>query len=223
MYTQVNRAILWLLRGDTFEMGGEVGDTMPVHAVDIGSFYISRGPISNIQFEAFEANFLRHHRSTGDDDPAVGLSFHQATAYANWYAKLSHKAFRLPTEAEWEFAARAMGVARYPWGEDPTAGGPFAWTSENSGEHCHPVDTPKPSKAGLFGMLGNVSEWTASAYRPYPTTAEDGRDDPSGTEERVVRGGSIDDSVHQLSCAARGHRPPGTTGELIGFRIVRAL
>jgi formylglycine-generating enzyme required for sulfatase activity len=223
MYTQVPRAVLWLLKGDEFQMGGAGGDTAPAHTVELESFYISRGPISNIQYEAFAPDFCRHPQSTEDDAPAAGLSFHQATAYAQWYADLAGKEFRLPSEAEWEFAARAMGDARYPWGDDPADGEPYAWTAENSGQRCHPVDTPRPSKAGLYGMIGNVWEWTASAYRPYPVMPGDGRDDASQHANRVIRGGSIEEPLGAISCHQRAHRSPDTADALIGFRIVRSL
>jgi len=223
MYTQVPRAVLWLLKGDIAQIGGEGGDTEPAHEIDVGPFYISRGPISNIQYEAFDSDFMRHPLSLGDDDPAAGLSFIQSTAYADWYAALAKKDFRLPTEAEWEFAARAMGSARYPWGDDPAASAPFAWTAGNSEGQCHPVDTPKPSKSGLHGMIGNVWEWTSSLYQPYPIVSGDGRDDADAEGSRVIRGGSIQDAITSLSCGSRGHRTPDTQTELIGFRIVRAL
>jgi hypothetical protein len=96
MYTQVPRAVLWLLKGDEFQMGGAGGDTAPAHTVELESFYISRGPISNIQYEAFAPDFCRHPQSTEDDAPAAGLSFHQATAYAQWYADLAGKNFDCP-------------------------------------------------------------------------------------------------------------------------------
>jgi len=222
MYTQVPRAVLWLLKGDDAQIGGEGGDTEPAHTIELGSFYMSRGPISNIQFEAFSPQHIRHPQSSGDDDPAI-VSFRAATGYAKWYADLAKKPFRLPTEAEWEFAARAAGPKRYPWGDQADKGSSLAWTQENSGTNCHPVDTPKPAKNGLYGMIGNVWEWTSSLYRPYPITPDDDRDDPIVDEPRVIRGGSIADSLDSLSCAKREHRAPDTASELIGFRIVRAL
>ena len=222
MYTHVPRAVLWLLRGDEAQIGGEGGDTEPAHVIELGSFYMSRGPISNRQFEAFRGDHTRHPLSGGDDDPAI-VSFQSATAYADWYANLAKKPFRLPTEAEWEFAARASGAKRYPWGEAPAGSDGLAWTLENSGSRCHPVDTPKPTKNGLYGMIGNVWEWTSSLYLPYPIGPDDGRDDPSNEGPRVIRGGCIYDPIETLSCGRREQRSPETGDELIGFRIVRDL
>jgi formylglycine-generating enzyme required for sulfatase activity len=223
LYTKIPRAVLWLIRGSDFDVGGAGGDTEPAHSVELGSFYISRGPISNEQFEAFMPGFSRDPTSPGNDDPAVGVSFIDASAYAAWYAELSSKAFRLPTEAEWEYAASAVGKHTYPWGDDPAPGVRFAWTKENGQGVCHPVDTPTPGKTGLYGMIGNVWEWTSSAYRAYPIVAGDGRDDATGDEPRVIRGGSHTQSIAELSCTRREAKDPDTRSPVIGFRIVRGL
>ncbi len=223
MYTQVPRAVMWLLRGDDAQIGGEGGDTEPAHTIEIGPFYISRGPISNEQYEAYDPQYQRSPVSPGDDDPAVNVSFTEANGYAQWYAELSKKPFRLPTEAEWEFGARAMGATRFPWGDSIHDATKYAWTRENSDGHAHPVDTPTPSKCGLYGMIGNVWEWTASAYRPYPIHPGDGRDAPELNEPRVIRGGSFEDALTDLSSGRREARDMGTRATNLGFRIVRSL
>ncbi len=214
---------MWLIKGDEAEIGGSGGDTEPAHALELGSFYISRGPISNEQYEAFDANHQRHTSSPGNNDPAVNISFHQACGYAAWYADIAKKAFRLPTEAEWEFAARAMRSKQYPWGNSPDDSRRYAWTQENSNGHCHPVDSPTPSRAGLYGMIGNTWEWTSSVYRPYPILPDDGRDDLELQESRVVRGGGFGDPIAELSCARRESHPADYCSEALSFRIVRSL
>jgi len=223
MYTQVPRAVMWLLRGDDAEIGGEGGDTEPAHTIELGPFYVSRGPISNEQYEAYDPQHQRCSVSPGNDDPVVNVSFIDAHGYAEWYAKLSNKPFRLPTEAEWEFGARAMGSVRFPWGDAPDSAHRYAWTQENSDGHTHPIDTPRPSKCGLYGMLGNVWEWTSSAHRPYPILPEDGRDDPSLMEPRVIRGGSFEDALETLSCGRRESRAMDSHSNHLSFRIVRSL
>jgi formylglycine-generating enzyme required for sulfatase activity len=223
MYTKIPRAVMWLLRGDDAEIGGEGGDTEPAHTLELGPFYISRGPISNEQFEAYAPQHARCQSSPGDDDPAVNISFADAHGYAEWYAELSNKPFRLPTEAEWEFGARALGNTRFPWGNPFEPASRYAWTKENSEGHAHPVDTPTPSKCGLYGMIGNVWEWTSSAYRPYPIKLGDGRDALDLDEPRVIRGGSFEDALETLSNQRRESRPPTTRANNLGFRIVRSL
>jgi len=214
---------MWLLKGDDAHIGGEGGDTEPAHTLEVRPFYISRGPISNEQYEAYDPEHQRSESSPGDDDPVVNVSFADATGYAQWYAELSKKPFRLPTEAEWEFGARAIGATRFPWGDDPNEGGQYAWTQENSNGHTHPVDTPTPSRCGLYGMIGNVWEWTSSAYRPYPIQIDDGRDAADLNEPRVIRGGSFEEPLAELSSGRRETRTSTTRAENLGFRIVRSL
>ena len=223
MYTQVPRAVMWLLRGDEAQIGGEGGDTEPAHTLEIGPFYISRGPISNEQYESYDPQYQRSSTSPGDADPAVNVSFTDAHGYAQWYAELTKKPFRLPTEAEWEFGARALGPTRFPWGDSTCDANQYAWTRENSDGHAHPVDTPTPSKCGLYGMIGNVWEWTASAYRPYPIRPGDGREAPELSEPRVIRGGSFEDALDDLSIGRREAREMSARSVNLGFRIVRSL
>ena len=219
MYTQVPRAIMWLIKGQTAELG-PAGETLEV---ELGSFYISRGCITNLQMEAFQPDFERHPSAAEDDAPAVGVSFRDAVGYADWYAALARKPFRLPTELEWELAARAQGRARYPWGERNEGSEVFARTLENSGGHSHPVDQIRPSKLGIYGMIGNVWEWTSSLARPFAQATAPGHDDLSGHGERVTRGGGHLDPVAELSCGLRQEQPESTARSDLGFRIVRSL
>jgi formylglycine-generating enzyme required for sulfatase activity len=221
MYTKVPRPVMWLLRGDVAELGGEHGE--PEFTVEIESFYVSRGCVTNEQFAVFQRDFDRHPLSPSDDDPAVGVGFRDAVAYAAWYADLSGRPFRLLTEVEWEFAARAQGRRQYPWGDDPADSGPFAWTRENSDGRCHPIDQVRPSKSGLYGMIGNAWEWTSSLYQPYPVAPADGREDLSTVGDRVIRGGGFDDPVAELSCGRRVAAPESTRRPDLSFRIGRTL
>ena len=144
-YTRYPRAILWLVRGDA----------------SVASFYLSKLPISNSQFEAFDATFERAANSAGDDDPAVNIGHDQALAYCAWYAEVSLKETRLPTEAEWKHACR---------GGEPVCG-----------EESIPVLKKTRTNAnGLHAMLGGVWEWTGEGVLrggSYRTPPDDiGRD-----------------------------------------------
>jgi len=221
MYTRVPRPVMWLLRGNAAELGGDNDE--PPFTVELESFYLSRGCVSNAQFEAYRPGFSRHARALNDADPAVGVSFRDAVGYADWYAQLSGKAFRLLTEAEWEFAARAFGRARYPWGDDSSAGTAYAWTLENSDGRCHGVEENKPSKVGIIGMIGNVWEWTSSLHRPFPVVPGDGRDALDIEGVRVTRGGGHTDPIAALSCSRREPVSEATRRPDLGFRIGRSL
>jgi len=219
MYTQVPRAVMWLIKGDV----AELGEADACLSVELGSYYISRGCITNEQYEAYRPDFVRDPASGGDDDPAVGVTFRDAAGYAQWYAELSNKPFRLPTEIEWEMAARAAGQARYPWGDSAQESSPYARTAENSDGHAHPVDQIRPSKLGIYGMIGNVWEWTSALYRPFSEAASPGHDDLNQHGERGIRGGGYRDAINELSGARREAASELTRRSDLGFRIVRSL
>lgn len=221
MYTKIARPVMWLLRGDLARLGG--AGTAQSFELEIESFYMSRGCVTNEQYAVFCSSHVRPAHASEDDDPVVGVSFRDAVAYADWYAALSKKPFRLLTEAEWEFAARAKGCTRYPWGDDPSESGRFARTFENSEGRCHPVDQVQPSKLGIYGMIGNVWEWTHSQMQDYPITAGDNRDDLGTSGPRVIRGGGFKDPVADLSVARREGVPEDTCRPDLGFRIGRSL
>jgi formylglycine-generating enzyme required for sulfatase activity len=160
----------------------------------------------------------------GLDHPMSHLSWEDAAAYAAWLAQVTGDAWRLPTEAEWEKAARwdqQSGVARrYPWGDqfDPAR----ANTAESERNTTTPVGSypDGASPCGALDMAGNVKEWTASWYRPYPYYAEDGHEDRGRSGERVLRGGSWFFAAHVARCAFRSRHRPDASLRDAGFRLV---
>ncbi len=160
----------------------------------------------------------RGDSAAGDDLPAASLSWTDAAEFCRKLSEREHAAYRLPSEAEWEYACRAGA-------EDATAGSGLeavAWYADDSDGTAHPVGTRKPNAWGLFDMLGNVAEWTADVYAPYPREAE--QTDPSGPASgtsRVVRGGSFRSFRPALRCAARTGTPASYQLAHVGFRVVR--
>ena len=220
-YTQVPRTTLWLLQGDFFKMGGENPDSQPHFTAEARSFYIGKTVITNEQFEAFRPDHIRATHSPGDDDPAVGVSYEDASGYCSWYSDLSKKNFRLPTEIEWEFACRGQSEGRYFFEDDDPAR--YIWSAENSGGRVHPAESLKFNPAGLYGMLGNVWEWTSSFYQPYPLDESQQHEAQIEMGKRVIRGGSFRDSIHEMSCGMRRIADERTPLDSIGFRIIRSL
>lgn len=182
--------------------------------------------------------------------PAVTMTQYSAKQYTKWLSKLTGGQYRLPTEAEWEYACRAGSDAAYCFGDDPAMLDEYAWYFENSDESPHPVGKKKPNAFGLHDMHGNVMEWVIDGYtedgyeslagKPAPLAAMDAVLWPESFDNRTVRGGSFQDDAEQLRSAARmasadedwkaedpnfplspwWYTDDPTRG--IGFRIVRA-
>jgi formylglycine-generating enzyme required for sulfatase activity len=176
--------------------------------------------------------------------PAICMTHHAAMEYCRWLSAKTGKVYRLPTEAEWEYACRAGTTTTYSFGDDPEKLGDYAWSAENS-EKPQPVGKKKPNPWGLFDMHGNVAEWCLDHYAP-DTYAKW----PGGTLDRpvvlptakeypyVARGGAWDDDVEGLRSAARRQSEPDwsmqdpqrpqsiwwhTDAKFIGFRVVRPV
>ena len=221
-YTRYERSTLWLVRGGEFLMGGDEPDAQPSFEAEVGAFYISKAPLTNLQYEVFQPNHVRATHSAGDDHPAVGITFHDAQAYCDWYSDRTGKAFRLPTEAEWEHAAKSE-TDEAVWYRDLSDAERFVWHRENSDGVLHPIESKRANPFGLYEMLGTVWEWTSSKYRPYPVTPGDERDARGGAEARVLRGGSFRCALEQLTCSLRRGESPDARLDDAGFRIVRSL
>ncbi len=148
--------------------------------------------------------------------PVLCVSWNDARAYAQWLSKKTGKRYRLPTEAEWEKAARGTDGRTYPWGDEPDerraiVGRGMKWAA------TEPVGSlpDGASPYGLLDMAGNVWEWTASWYGAYPGPATDGT-------ERVLRGGSYaSPGLRWARCASRSRSRPSRRQAHIGFRIAR--
>ena len=231
-----------------FTMGSNDGpeDERPAHAQHLATFWIDRLPVTHAGFAAFlnatgpegEARGRRYRRYDDDDNDAriarvqgrwqaaAGLESHPvnevswpgARDYCAW------KGLRLPTEAEWEKAARGTGARRYPWGDatPSTAHARFGagWT-ETAPVDAHPAGA---SPYGVLDLAGNNWEWVSSLYRPYPYRAEDGREDLLAEGVRGTRGGGHDSPAAELTATQRGRtlsRAPRAGHHNIGFRCAR--
>jgi formylglycine-generating enzyme required for sulfatase activity len=153
------------------------------------------------------------------DHPVVLVSWHDVVAYCQWRSEATGAPIRLPTEAEWEKAARGIDGWRYPWGDEFDAS--KCNSAEDGTGDTMPVGYYSPegdSPYGLVDMAGNVWEWTCSLYKPYPYRAQDGREDPRADGARVVRGGSWDYGRRNVRTASRNRYVPSFAHNLVGFR-----
>ncbi len=155
----------------------------------------------------------------GEDRPVASVSWTEAQEFCSELSRKEGRTYRLPTEAEWEYACRAGASSTTAAGTDLAA----AWYSENSEGTTHPVALRAPNAWGLFDMLGNVAEWTTDVYGPYP---RDDVKDPAGPatgSTKVVRGGSWRSFPPALRCAARVGTPESYQLPHLGLRVVQVI
>jgi formylglycine-generating enzyme required for sulfatase activity len=220
-----DRAEMVLVPAGEFWMGSdESADEQPRHRVGLDAYYIDKYEVTNAFYKRFmEATgraapgYWNNTSFNGESQPVVGVSWHDADAYCKWAGK------RLPTEAEWEKAARGTDGRKYPWGEQ--------WDSSraNAGDKLGktaPVGS-YPSGASPYGvhdMAGNVWEWVADWYDKdyYKRSPERNPTGPDSGWNKVLRGGSwYDDPFFALRTASRGNVTPVLRNDLIGFRCAR--
>jgi len=175
--------------------------------------------------------------------PAISMTHHAAMEFTHWLSRMTGHAYRLPTEAEWEYACLAGGEGPWPWGDDEDAVEEHAWYLDNADFQTQPVGELAPNAWGIHDPAGNVAEWVLDRYEPDAwTRLAEGAERPvvlPGIERYpdVVKGGSWDDLPVALRCAARRASEPGwsrrdpqipqsiwwhTDATFVGFRVVRA-
>jgi len=216
--------LLYVPAGE-FTMGSYVSsDEQPVHKVNLDTYWIDQTEVTNAMFAkcVAESQCGRTKDISHYDDaqyanhPAVYVSWNDATSYCSWAGR------RLPTEAEWEKAARGTDRRMYPWGNQF----PDNNLLNNNGRVGDTTEVGKyPSGISFYGaydMAGNVWEWMSSLYMPYPYNADDGRENLNSSDSRVLRGGSWYSSDSDARSAFRITYPPSYTNYLVGFRCARS-
>ena len=198
----------------------------PAHAVDIAAgFYLARYELTQAQWTAVMRT--RPWKGYAPDEPqapAVCVSWHDAHAFiARLNAAQGDSLYRLPSEAEWEYAARAGSRAPWYFGAAPDSLARHAWHYGNSGpdHHPRPVGRKSPNAWGLYDIYGNVWEWCQDWYLPYPVPGSNGPPALLSGRVRVMRGGSVHNARY-LRSALRGAAEPNLHyNRFIGVRLVR--
>jgi formylglycine-generating enzyme required for sulfatase activity len=217
-----------------FTMGGkEYDNEQPVHKVHLPEFQIGRYPVTNYEYRVFVrdtgVNPPLHWEGSDypemlGDHPVIYVNWYDAVAYCQWLSEKTGKSYRLPTEAEWEKAARGTDGRRWPWGNE--------WDTRNcnskeSGLGCTtPPGQYSPrgdSPYGVADMAGNVKEWCNSLLKSYPYQGDDGREDLAAKDERVLRSGAFSDEHRFVRCAFRQGRLPNSRDRNLGFRVALPL
>lgn len=198
----------------------------PQHSVTVDAFSIGQTPITVALYAAYVTAggvaplSWQSQQSRDTQLPVVDITQHMAYGYAEWRSSSADALYRLPTEAEWECAARGQDGRQFPWGND--------WhvthaNSREAGTPLLPVGS-YPSGAspwGVLDMAGTVWEWTSSLDVLYPYDADDGRNNPLTPGRRVIRGGCYVNPIGYARCACRFRMAPDRTNAFLGFRLVK--
>jgi formylglycine-generating enzyme required for sulfatase activity len=201
---------------------------LPQHRVYLAEFAIGVVPVTNAQYAAFvqsagvgaPSHWDRERIPAGKEDhPVVWVSWRDARAFCDWLSQATGRSFRLPSEAEWEKAARGTNGRTYPWADRRLEA--ELCNYDMLVGHTTPVGAypGNVSPYGALDLAGNAGEWTSSLYRPYPYGADDGREDPAAEGVRVVRGGAFNLTRWNARCACRLRYPPDRRDDHNGFRV----
>ena len=215
-----------LVPAGSFDMGSESGDDdeRPVRAMTIDApFYIAQFEVTQAQWFSVMENDPSQF-SDDDNRPVENVSWNDAQAFIDKLNSSDPSAtYRLPTEAEWEYAARAGAATAYAFGDDPAELDAHAWHADNADNTTHPVGEKQPNAWDVHAMHGGVWEWVQDRYGPYPSGAgSESTDTPPGNR-RVIRGGSWLSPAEDCRAASRSHAHPAFRGSHVGFRIVRTI
>ena len=163
------------------------------------------------------------HEHLGHDVPVRRVRWTEAKAYCAWKSERESCLYRLPTEAEWEYACRAGSKGKYCFGDDVSLLDEYAWYSENSEGVTHNVGTKKPNAWGLYDMHGNIWEWCSDIYSgSYKRTPRDGSAYKGNDDKgRVLRGGSWKAAAEKCTSSNRINLGAAGKNYFIGFRVVR--
>jgi formylglycine-generating enzyme required for sulfatase activity len=227
-----------------FTMGTDNGpvDVKPAHLVKVDAFLIDQSEVTQ---EAYEKLMHKNpSRRKNPNNPVEQVTWSAAARFCNersvsdgltpcydtnsWECNFSASGYRLPTEAEWEYACRAGSTTRYSFGDSPEALRAFAWFDGNSQAMPHPIGQRKPNAWGLQDMQGNVWEWCNDFYGPkyFRNSPADNPRGPQEGEKRVLRGGAWSTSAEACTCWTRNCDEAGVTDICLtmdsnGFRCVR--
>ena len=209
----------------SFEMGADMNsDEKPVHQVAVGSFLMGKTEVTQGQWAAVMGSNPSRFINCGSDCPVEQVSWYDAQEFIHRLNQKTGLAYRLPSEAEWEYSARAGSNAKWSFGDSASQLGDHAWYRDNSLNTTQRVAQKRPNVFGLFDMHGNVWEWTQDCWHNnYTGAPTDGRAWTTGcsSSSRMLRGGSWIDFPAYLRSAIRLWYAPDFRNYFSGLRLAR--
>src|SRR6266576_1564765 len=230
------------IAGGRFQMGDKDQIDATPHEVLVSSFYVDKNLVTQEQYQNVMGS--NPSRWKGDRNPVEQVRWSDAVGFCNkrseldglqpcydlktWKCNFDANGYRLPTEAEWEYACRAGTTTAYFFGETPAKLGDYAWFSKNAGGHPRPAGQKQPNPWGLYDICGNVWEWCNDFYKVdyYQETPRDNPRGPNEGQTKVVRGGAWRFSAENCRSGYRYNENPGYADvcfgyDIYGFRCVR--
>jgi formylglycine-generating enzyme required for sulfatase activity len=234
-----------LIPAGSFQMGSRQSgreDETPVHTVTMDSFLMDKCEVTQQEFKRLELSDPSHFK--GLNLPVEQVTWVQAALYCNARSKdeelepcydevtakcnFDANGYRLPTEAEWEYACRAGTDTAHSFGSDASKAGQYGWFADNAEKKTHPVGEKKPNPWGLYDMYGNVAEWCNDDYAKgyYQSSPSANPRGPAEGSKKVLRGGAWNSAAGALTSSYRFSENPGFSDaclarDAIGFRCVR--
>ena len=212
------------VEGGTFKMGAtsEQGsdtrsDERPVHSVTLSDYYIGETEVTQELWDAVMGS--NPSRFKGSQKPVEDVSWYDCQTFIKKLNRLTGKNFRLPTEAEWEYAARGGNKSKGCKYSGSNTIGNVAWYEDNSGGETHDVKTKQANELGIYDMSGNVWEWCQDYDGDYSSSSQTNPTGPTSGSHRVYRGCSWYDSAKGCRVSYRNNSVPGSTGSILGLRL----
>ena len=207
------------VQGGTFQMGSDTGDSdeKPVHSVTLSPYYIGQTEVTQELWEAVMGTNPSYFK--GSKRPVEHVSWNDCQDFVNELSRLTGERFHLPTEAQWEFAARGGVKSTGCNYAGSNAIATVAWYTDNSGSETHTVATKSPNELGIYDMSGNVWEWCQDWKGSYSSSAQTNPVGPSSGSNRVFRGGGWGNSAAFCRPANRSGDTPSYAGDRLGLRL----
>ena len=205
--------------GATTEQGSDAyDDEYPVHSVTLDGYYIGKFEVTLELWEAVMGS--KPSSNVGAQYPVENVTWEDCQEFISSLNSLTGRTFRLPTEAEWEYAARGGNKSSHFKYSGSDNIGDVAWYSSNSGATIHPVGTKSPNELGIYDLSGNVSEWCSDWYGSYSAEEQTNPQGPSSGSFRVFRGGSWFDGARNCRVSNRHNHVPSFSDGYLGLRLV---
>ena len=212
------------VEGGTFTMGAKseqgsdaYDDEKPTHQVTLSSFSIGKYEVTQEEWQAVMGS--NPSNFNGAKYPVESVSWDDCQTFIRKLNQMTGKSFRMPTEAEWEFAARGGNRSNHYKYSGSNNLSSVAWYGDNSGSKTHPVGQKSPNELGLYDMSGNVWEWCADRYGDYTSSAQTNPKGPSNGSYRVHRGGSWNDDARDCRVSYRDSGSPSYSINDLGLRL----